>query len=112
MKDLDKKEYLLRWIYDRLTLTHRENPNADYMIKLGEIIKEFEGARESKSAVPKELVELKQNEYRCKMCLNVYEKEWSDEEALNESKEIFGGDPTVENSDVVCDDCWKKLGFD
>ena len=32
---------------------------------------------------------LKPNEYQCEACKGVFEKGWSDEEALNEAKELF-----------------------
>lgn len=52
---------------------------------------------------------VKENEYQCSACKNVYEKSWSDEEADKESLEIHG--VTRHNSDmaVVCDDCFNKM---
>ena len=35
---------------------------------------------------------LKQNEYQCEMCLNVYEKDWGDEEAAKEAIDNFGAE--------------------
>jgi len=39
---------------------------------------------------------MKNNEYKCASCHNVYEKGWTDEEAEKEAKDIWG---TI----------WKKL---
>lgn len=53
---------------------------------------------------------LKEDEYQCGMCGNVYEKEWTDEEALQESEENFGVEMANNtDSDTVCDDCYKKI---
>lgn len=50
------------------------------------------------------------NEYQCAMCKGIFEKIWSDEEALKEMETNFG--PFPENVQVpciiVCDDCYKK----
>ena len=53
----------------------------------------------------------KKNEYRCEHCKNVFEKGWSDAEALAEAEENFGK-PVVEWNDdavVICDDCYQKM---
>ena len=50
---------------------------------------------------------LKDNEYKCSMCQNVYEKGWSDEEAGKEAKKIWGDIPT-ESRCVICDDCYHR----
>lgn len=50
---------------------------------------------------------MKENEYQCAMCGGIFEKEWTDEEAEAELKEIFGDVPK-ENCGIVCDDCYKK----
>jgi DNA-directed RNA polymerase subunit RPC12/RpoP len=50
---------------------------------------------------------LKENEYKCAMCGNIYEKGWTDAEALVESENVFGKISTDE-LEVVCDDCWEK----
>lgn len=48
--------------------------------------------------------------YTCAACGGVFEKGWSDEEALAEAAEVFPdwGGPM----DVVCDDCWNKMRED
>lgn len=49
-------------------------------------------------------------QFNCVMCKQTFNKAWSDEEAEAEVKEVFGPIP-LEECDVVCDDCYKKLGF-
>ena len=51
---------------------------------------------------------LRKNEYECAVCRGVFEKGWSDEEALEEKTELFGAVPAEECS-VVCDDCFEIL---
>ena len=46
--------------------------------------------------------------YECAMCHETYECGWSHEEALAESKELFGDIPADE-TEVVCDDCFKEM---
>jgi hypothetical protein len=50
------------------------------------------------------------NEFRCAACAGVFTKGWSDEEAAAERKDLF---PGFERSDceLVCDDCFKAMGF-
>ena len=50
------------------------------------------------------------NEFKCCACNGVFEKEWTDEEAEKEKDELFGGIP-LEDCDLVCDDCFKKMGL-
>jgi hypothetical protein len=47
-------------------------------------------------------------EYTCAMCGKVYEKTWSDEEAMEEMRGYFGDIPMSE-CDVVCDDCFQAI---
>ena len=47
------------------------------------------------------------NEYQCEICLNVYEKGWTDEESENEMKDIWGNIPQEERR-VICDDCFNQ----
>jgi hypothetical protein len=49
---------------------------------------------------------MKESEYKCSVCNEVYEKGWSDEEAMAESESIFGKHDDLE---VVCDDCFNKM---
>jgi len=48
------------------------------------------------------------NEYRCMLCGQVYEKGWSEEEAMAESRAIWGQIPQ-QNLAVICDECWQKI---
>ena len=50
---------------------------------------------------------MKDNEYKCEICQNIYEKGWSDEEAENEVKEIWGEIPQNQRA-TICDDCFNK----
>lgn len=45
--------------------------------------------------------------YTCSLCKEKFEKGWSDEEAMQESKEIFGNLPPQDLA-VICDDCFYK----
>ena len=52
--------------------------------------------------------EPKQNEFTCDMCRNTYEKEWTDDEAEAEMKEIWGVIPKEDRA-IVCDDCFNSI---
>ena len=47
--------------------------------------------------------------YTCARCEKTYEKTWTDEEAMKETKENFGEDIEIEDCSVVCDDCYNIL---
>jgi hypothetical protein len=47
--------------------------------------------------------------FTCAMCGKTYDKEWTDEEAMAEAEGIFG-DQLGDDPDVVCDDCFNKMG--
>jgi hypothetical protein len=49
------------------------------------------------------------NEYRCDECGGVFEKGWSDEEAHEEERAIFGREIPVERRACVCDDCFNRI---
>lgn len=51
---------------------------------------------------------MKKNEYKCAICGGVFEKGWDDEEALAELNDNFPN-VEIEDCDVVCDDCYKKM---
>lgn len=53
---------------------------------------------------------MKMNEYKCAACGNVYEKGWAVEKALAEKDDLFDHHP-IEDCAVVCDGCFKKMGF-
>lgn len=46
--------------------------------------------------------------YTCEMCRGTFEKEWTDEEAMEEAKKLF---PGMDFSDmaVLCDDCFQRI---
>jgi len=54
---------------------------------------------------------LKANEYRCELCRGVFGKGWTVAEAEKELKENFDGQFVAEECELVCDDCYKKIGF-
>ena len=54
---------------------------------------------------------MKNNEFQCSACKNIYEKGWTDEEAVAENEALYG-DKSIssgEPQEVVCDDCFTKL---
>lgn len=53
---------------------------------------------------------MKMNEYQCTLCKGVFEKAWSEEEALTELGETFPGVGT-DDCALVCDDCYKAIGL-
>ena len=55
--------------------------------------------------------ELKSDEFRCKECGGVFEREWTEEKALDEYRKIFGKLPDALYKDKaeLCNDCYKKL---
>jgi DNA-directed RNA polymerase subunit RPC12/RpoP len=48
------------------------------------------------------------NTYTCAACSGVFDKGWSDEEALAEKEENWG-DMSMDDMEVVCDDCYRKM---
>lgn len=53
---------------------------------------------------------MKNNEYKCAMCGGIFEKGWTDEEAVEECKENFGEEMTCTgDNEMVCDDCYSKI---
>ena len=58
----------------------------------------------------KAMQEIQPHQYRCACCHEVFDKGWSDEEAQKELGDNFPTVP-VEECDLVCDDCYKKMGF-
>lgn len=51
---------------------------------------------------------MKHNEYRCAQCKGVFEKGWSEEEAVAELNETFPG-ATVQECSVICEDCYQEM---
>ena len=54
---------------------------------------------------------MESNEFRCKQCRGVFEKKWTEENALAEYRKIFGKLPDELKKDKaeLCDDCYRKL---
>ena len=50
------------------------------------------------------------NTYKCAICGGIFEKELTDEEAKKELNEKFPGF-SVDECDIVCDDCYAAMGF-
>lgn len=46
--------------------------------------------------------------YTCTMCGGVFEKAWSDEEAVAEAKRYFGEIPEEKRA-IICDSCFNKI---
>jgi hypothetical protein len=46
--------------------------------------------------------------FTCAMCSEVFNKGWTEEEALAEKKNKFGDMP-IEDMDVVCEDCYREI---
>jgi len=51
---------------------------------------------------------LTSNSYKCAICGGVFNKGWSDEEAMSEMKELWGDCPEEELA-VMCDDCFNGI---
>jgi DNA-directed RNA polymerase subunit RPC12/RpoP len=49
-------------------------------------------------------------DYKCSVCGGTFEKMRSDDEALQETKELFGDFP-MEELAIVCDVCFKAMGL-
>ena len=52
---------------------------------------------------------MKANEYKCAICGGIFEKGWTDEEAIKEMKDNFGKEMTVDDCGLVCDDCYNEM---
>jgi DNA-directed RNA polymerase subunit RPC12/RpoP len=52
------------------------------------------------------------NEYKCAWCGGIFElvrnEEWNNEKADEEYKKLFPHS-SMENRQVVCDDCWQEV---
>lgn len=54
---------------------------------------------------------MKNNEYKCYMCKDIFEKGLTDAEAEKQLVDEFGPSEVVitEDCELVCDDCFKKM---
>lgn len=59
---------------------------------------------------PKKICEPGPNQYECAVCGGLFDKVRSDEEADKEYAELFAA-YADEPREVVCDACFKKIGF-
>lgn len=51
----------------------------------------------------------KNNTFKCAVCKGVFSKETPEEEALAELHQNFGDNVSLEECDVVCDNCYNKI---
>lgn len=66
-----------------------------------------EATNKALSDQTKRIDKMKENEYECSICHQIYEKGWTEEEARKEEKETFGANnPTAA---LVCDDCYNIM---
>lgn len=49
------------------------------------------------------------NQFRCVGCRKVYDKGWSDEEAMAECVTNFGPGLAAVSDDLMCDDCYNEI---
>ena len=47
------------------------------------------------------------NMFQCGMCEGIFEKEWTDKEAKEESQELWGDLPE-EEFEIICDTCFNE----
>ena len=52
---------------------------------------------------------MKNTEYKCAKCGGIFEKDWSDADALEECVNRFGKEIINEELCIVCDDCYKQI---
>ena len=48
--------------------------------------------------------------FTCAICRGVFEKQIPEEKVLEELAEYFG-DVSPDDCELVCDDCWEKMGL-
>lgn len=52
---------------------------------------------------------LRPNQFRCVGCKKIYNKGWSDEEAMAEAVANFGQGLASASTDLMCDDCYNEI---
>lgn len=50
--------------------------------------------------------------FTCARCGGTFDKGWTDEEAAAEANDLFPAAVNEHPLAVICDDCWKAMGFD
>ena len=57
-------------------------------------------------------MKLNNKEYQCDLCKEIFnfvnDENWSEEKANEEYKKVFP-DSSLDNREIVCDDCWKLV---
>lgn len=53
-------------------------------------------------------MKLETNQFQCAKCGEIYEKGWSDQEALEEAKELWTPEEVEKGLVVICDNCFNK----
>lgn len=51
---------------------------------------------------------LKPNEYICEICRGIFEKGWSEEEAIEEQRRKFNEEPKDDDV-ILCENCYRAL---
>ena len=51
--------------------------------------------------------------YQCALCKGTFDyiPEWTDEDAATEHQKLFGNPVDEQQDEIVCDDCFKKMGM-
>ena len=61
-----------------------------------------------KDAFSVEVDAVVRHDYECAECHGIYEKAWSDEEAIQEKEALFPN-VNIEDCEIVCDDCFNNI---
>lgn len=108
--------YLDQMIIIRMKINHlRDNSLDKTSPKFNEALEMMESSYEYyndlvSETIKKKTTVIKENEYMCAMCENVYQKGWSEEDAHQECVENFGEDiANDKDNSVICDDCYQKI---
>lgn len=64
--------------------------------------------REQLQATESEIPVVRENEYQCALCEELFTKTWDDQEAMAETVKIFGPVPQ-DQCEIVCDNCFRKV---
>jgi response regulator RpfG family c-di-GMP phosphodiesterase len=52
---------------------------------------------------------MKNNEYKCAVCGNIYKRELTEEEAIEQLETEFGKTYKPDDCELVCDICYTKI---
>lgn len=53
---------------------------------------------------------IKKNQFQCSACGGIFDKGWSDKDALHEFRESYPTMP-MEEAAIICDDCFKVMSY-